>query len=117
MLRLLDGLGPPIISILRHDEVHGRGPSVWAAKAVELWTRFGTPCVVWLPVTNSINTLLAAGAEVVPTGRIGYLDVEAGEPHPHPSASALFVLRDRKRHRRAEEEEREKQPLIKLSGR
>jgi len=88
----------------------------WPAKAVEQWTRFGTPCGLWLPVTNSINILLAAGAEVVPLGRVRYLDVETGEPHPHPGASALFVLRDKKLHQRTAQEERANQLLAELRG-
>jgi hypothetical protein len=64
----------------RHDELHRRGLSVWASKAAEQWTQYNIPCALWLPVTNSINILLRAGAEVVPLGRIGFLDVILGTP-------------------------------------
>jgi hypothetical protein len=95
----------------RHDELHRRGLSVWAKKAVEQWTQYEIPCALWLPVTDSINTLLRADAEVIPLGRIGYLDVDTGEEHPHPSASALFVLRDKKQRRSAEQDKRANQLL------
>jgi hypothetical protein len=101
----------------RHDELHGRGLSVWPAKAVEQWTRFGTPCALWLPVSNSVNILLSAGAEVVPIGRVGYLDVETGESHSHPGATALFVLRNKRLHQRTGQEERANQLLAELRGR
>jgi len=99
----------------RHDELHRRGLTAWAAKAVEQWQRFRTPCALWLPVTNCINTLLAAGAEVIPLGRVGYINVDTGEPHPHPGASALFLLRDRK-HQCARQEKQAKQLLAQLRG-
>jgi hypothetical protein len=43
-----------------------------------------TPCALWLPVANWVNILLAAGAEVIPLGRLGY-DVDSGVQHPHPA--------------------------------
>jgi hypothetical protein len=79
----------------RHDELRGRGLTVWAKKLVEQFQRFGMALAMWAPVPSWVNVLVEAGAEVFSMGRLGYLDVNSGEPHPHPGASALFVLRHR----------------------
>jgi hypothetical protein len=72
--------------------------------------------LLWLPVTNWINILLRAGAEAIPLGRVGYIDVDSGEPHPQPGASALFVLRDKKRRQRDEQDGVANQLLAELRG-
>jgi len=76
----------------RSDELHGRSLTDWARKAVEQHKRFGTAIAMWAPVSTWVNVLLKAGAEVFPLGRLGYVDVDTGEPHPSPGESALFVL-------------------------
>jgi hypothetical protein len=61
----------------RHDELRGRGLTVWAKELVEQFHRFGTPGAMWAPVPSWLNVLVEAGAEVFSMGRLGYLDVNS----------------------------------------
>jgi hypothetical protein len=76
----------------RDDVMHGRGITDFVRKSIaELAS--GKLSVLILPVPDYVTTLLKAGAEIRPLGRVPFLEAETGEPAPHPPNVAVFVLR------------------------
>jgi len=75
----------------KNDALDGRGPTAFAAKAIQQ-QGLGKTCVVVLPIYYSSHILLNAGAEFRVLGRIPWIEVETGEPSPRPGPVALFIL-------------------------
>jgi hypothetical protein len=74
------------------DGVGGKGATAGVRKGIEQQGK-GNLSVFVLPVHDYVTTLLEAGAEIRPLGRVAFLDVESGRPAPHPPNVALFILR------------------------
>lgn len=74
------------------DVVGGRGPTAFVRKAIAEQQK-GNTSVLLLPIFDYVTTLLAAGAEIRPLGRVPFQDVDSDRMAPHPANIACFVLR------------------------
>jgi hypothetical protein len=77
------------------DEVHGRGITTCARKAVAE-AKKGKTVMMAIPTYQAINLLLEAGAEARSLGRVRWRDIDSGAPSPHPPPCTLFILRGKK---------------------
>lgn len=76
----------------RKTEGNKYGPTAFVRKAIAEQER-GNTTVLLLPAQSYVNLLLEAGAEFRHVGRVGFLEVETGEPFKAPPAHFLAVLR------------------------
>jgi len=68
------------------------GADAWVRKAIAERSN-GATSVVVLPVPWSIGLLLDAGAEVLPLGRVRWLECDTRAECPRAAPQAAFVLR------------------------
>jgi hypothetical protein len=80
---------------LAYDEVNGRSPLAWVTKMIEQRDLFGIETVALMPIYDSINRLLLAGATIEPLGRQKFIDPQSGQLAPHPPSVALLTLSPR----------------------
>jgi hypothetical protein len=64
-------------------------------KMIEQRDLFGIETVALMPIYDSINRLLLAGATIEPLGRQKFIDPHSGELAPHPPSVALLTLSPR----------------------
>jgi hypothetical protein len=76
----------------KKDSINGHGPTAFVHKAIEEKNK-GKTSVLILPVQSYVNTLLMAGAELRPMGRVKWINPLTGERDKQPSTMVLFVLR------------------------
>lgn len=74
---------------------HRQGPTAFVHKAIEQ-QKLGRGVVILLPVQSYVMHLAAAGAEIIPMGRVKWLEVDTGEPMKGPSPICAFILRGEK---------------------
>jgi hypothetical protein len=76
----------------RRRDGFGHGPMAWVKKALEE-QKLGKTTVLTLPIYNSLHTLLEAGAEFRPAGRVRWLEVDSKEPWSGGVATVICILR------------------------
>jgi len=82
-------VNPPFV---KGDGKHGASMIKFVRKSITEKEN-GKLSVLTLPCPDYICMLTAAGAEIKPLGRVGWLDIETKEPSPHPPTAAAFILR------------------------
>jgi hypothetical protein len=83
----------------KEDVVGGRGPTAFVRKAIAEQQE-GKTSILLLPVFDYVTTLLSAGAEIRPLGRVPFRDVDSRRTAPHPPNLVCFVLRGKSGKRR-----------------
>jgi hypothetical protein len=78
----------------QNDVVGGQGATAFVRKAIAEQQK-GKTSVILLPVFDYVTTLLEAGAEIRPLGRVPFGDVDGRRTAPHPPNIACFILRPR----------------------
>ena len=79
----------------KHDGVNNKGPTAFVHKAIQEHRDHGKGSVLVLPVQSYVMHLAAAGAQVVPLGRVKWLEADTLDPMPGPSPICAFVLREK----------------------
>ena len=63
----------------------------WVRKA-RIEAAKGKRIAMYLPMLAASHEMIAAGAEVVALGRVGWLEANTKEPWQHPTYTGLFML-------------------------
>ena len=83
-------VNPPFRKADSHD---GKtGPTAFAHKAIAE-SLHGRGSVLVLPVQSYVAHLAGAGAEIIPLGRVRWLEAETREPYPQPTTICAFILK------------------------
>ena len=75
----------------RQDELHGRGLAAWVKKC-RMEAAKGKKIMIFLPMLPASHDMVAAGAEVLPLGRVAWLEAKTKRPWPNPTFTGLFML-------------------------
>jgi hypothetical protein len=76
----------------RRRDGFGHGPTAFVRKAIEQ-QKLGKTTVLTLPIYNCLHTLLEAGAEFRPAGRVRWLECDSKEPWSGGVATVICILR------------------------
>jgi hypothetical protein len=76
----------------KKDSLSGNdGPTAFVHRAIGE-SLMGKGSVLILPVQSYVMLLVAAGAEIRPTGRVRWLEVDSKKPTAQPSPICTFIL-------------------------